>query len=616
MHVNPTAHNPRRTSGVKLALLRAIFSRFGRCSTATRLRWGRVLAWLAVRLMRSRAHIVRTNLRLCFPDLDARAREVLLRRHFHLLAQSLVDRGLCWFGTPERILDTIRIQGLEHLETLLAQQCRILMLVPHFIGLDAAGTRLSLFLQELATLYTRQSDPEVDRLVREGRARFHRVHLISRHDGVRGLIRHLRAGVPVYYLPDMDFGKKGAAFVPFFNIPAATLLATAQIARTQNAAVVPVISRLDLTTGRYHVQVLPALEDFPGGQDNVQATARMNRLIETWIRPDPAQYYWVHRRFKTRPPGETSPYQRTLPRPPAAEGATNWRFAKMHGNGNDFVVLDGVRQRIQLHADLVRALANRRFGIGADQILLVEPATHPEADFRYRIFNADGGEVEHCGNGARCFARFVFEQGLSQRKTLRAEISTGLITLTLDENGEVDVDMGAVRFDPLALAFDAQHLSSRQQGQATLWSLPLADGTVVECALVAISNPHAVLLVDAVVNAPVDTLGPAITHHPRFAHQVNTGFLQVVDAHTAKLRVFERGAGETLSCGTGACAAAITGIRLGLLQSPVRVQTRGGWLTIAWDGSRLHMRGPSVTVFQGEIAPATLALPPDFQDPI
>jgi len=297
-----------------------------------------------------------------------------------------------------------------------------------------------------------------------------------------------------------------------------------------------------------------------------------------------------------------------------ASNATTWRFAKMHGNGNDFVVLDGVRQMIHLAPALVRALADRHFGIGADQVLLVEPPTHPEADFRYRIFNADGGEVEHCGNGARCFARFVHEQGLSQRNPLRAEIATGLITLTLAQDGTVEVDMGPVDFAPSALSFDAQGLNTRRQGQATLWSVPLPDGTVVECALATVSNPHAVLLVDALATAPVERLGPAITHHPRFAHGVNTGFLQVVDAHTAKLRVFERGAGETLSCGTGACAAAITGIRLERLQSPVRIQTRGGWLTISWDGARLRMRGPSATVFQGEIAPASLVLPPDFQD--
>jgi len=290
-----------------------------------------------------------------------------------------------------------------------------------------------------------------------------------------------------------------------------------------------------------------------------------------------------------------------------------WRFAKMHGNGNDFVVLDGVRQAIALNSDLVRRLADRHFGIGADQVLLVQTSTHPQADFRYRIFNADGGEVEHCGNGARCFARFVHEQGLSQRNPLRAEICTGLITLHVTPDGEVEVDMGAVSFAPSDLHFDTSGLCTRTQGQTTLWQLPLDDDTQVACALVAISNPHAVLLVDDVTTAPVSTLGAAITHHPRFAQQVNTGFLQIVEPHTAKLRVFERGAGETWSCGTGACAAAITGIRLGLLQSPVRVQTRGGWLTIAWDGAHLRMRGSSSTVFQGNISPNTLALPPHFR---
>lgn len=303
----------------------------------------------------------------------------------------------------------------------------------------------------------------------------------------------------------------------------------------------------------------------------------------------------------------------TLPTPPQT-ASQPWRFAKMHGNGNDFIVLDGVRQAIDLTPELARALADRHFGIGADQILLVEPPMHPEADFRYRIFNADGSEVEHCGNGARCFARFVREQGLSRRNPLRAEIRTGLITLDLDNNGEVAVDMGQVRFEPAALPFDASGLASRRQGQADVWQLPLDAGAQVEFAVVAISNPHAVVLVDDVLTAPVETLGPAITHHPRFANEVNTGFLQVIDPHTARLRVFERGAGETLSCGTGACAAAITGIRLGLLQSPVRVQTRGGWLTISWSDDGLHMRGPTATVFQGQIDPDSLALPPDFKD--
>ncbi|HET8597004.1 MAG TPA: lysophospholipid acyltransferase family protein [Castellaniella sp.] len=292
----------------KKPLLRAVLGYFGRCPTSVRLRWGRVLGWLVPRLLKSRAHIVRVNLAHVFPDLDPAQREQLARRHFRLLAQSFVDRGLCWFGARERILDTIELRGEEHLQALLDQGRRILMFAPHFIALDAAATRLTLFLRESATLYTRQSDADVDEIVRLGRGRFNQVHLVSRHDGVRGLIRHLRKGIPVYYLPDMDFGRQGSAFVPFFDIPTATLLSAAQIADAWDAAVVPVISRLDPDTGRYQVVVGPPVEDFPGEDTPETATARLNRLIEDEIRPDPAQYYWVHRRFKTRPEGEPGFY--------------------------------------------------------------------------------------------------------------------------------------------------------------------------------------------------------------------------------------------------------------------------------------------------------------------
>lgn len=291
-----------------------------------------------------------------------------------------------------------------------------------------------------------------------------------------------------------------------------------------------------------------------------------------------------------------------------------WRFAKMHGAGNDFVVLDGVSQAIDLTPELARRLADRHFGIGADQILIVENPMHPEADFRYRIFNADGGEVEHCGNGARCFARFVRDQGLSRRNPLRAEICTGLITLTLEDSGDVRVNMGQVSFEPDSLPFAANGLVSRQQHDATLWQLPLEGLPDAQFAALSISNPHAVLIVDDIITAPVNTLGPAITHHPRFANEVNTGFLQIIDRHNAKLRVYERGAGETLSCGTGACAAAITGIRMGLLDSPIKMQTRGGCLTIAWDDVGLRMSGPATTVFQGWINPHTLVRPTEFKD--
>ncbi|MFT0533657.1 lysophospholipid acyltransferase family protein [Castellaniella hirudinis] len=292
----------------KKPLIRALLGYFGRCPTPTRLRWGRVLGWLVPRLLKSRAHIVRVNLAQCFPDLPQDQRDALARRHFRLLAQSFVDRGLCWFGSPQRIQDTVRLQGEHHLQTLLDQGRRIVMFAPHFIALDAAATRLTLFLRESATLYTRQSDPDVDEIVRQGRGRFNQVHLISRHDGVRGLIRQLRRGIPVYYLPDMDFGRQGSAFVPFFGVPAATLLSAAQIAASWDAAVVPIISRLDPDTGQYSVHIGPPVTDFPGADDPVAATARLNRLIEAEVRPDAAQYYWVHRRFKTRPEGQPGFY--------------------------------------------------------------------------------------------------------------------------------------------------------------------------------------------------------------------------------------------------------------------------------------------------------------------
>lgn len=280
-----------------------------------------------------------------------------------------------------------------------------------------------------------------------------------------------------------------------------------------------------------------------------------------------------------------------------------WNFTKMHGAGNDFVVLDGVRQALDLTPERARALAHRQFGVGCDQILLVDTPLHPEADFRYRIFNADGSEVEHCGNGARCFVRFVHEQKLSSRNPLRAEIATGLITLKELPNGDVTVEMGQTRFSANDLPFDVSGLATKAQGQDTLYGLELATPvpTTVWLSAVAISNPHAVQVVADVEAAPVAVLGPLIESHPRFARRVNAGFMQIVDQHTIYLRVYERGAGETLACGTGACAAVAAGVRRGLLESPVRVRTHGGWLTIAFDGTQLTMTGPATTVFSGSI---------------
>lgn len=283
-----------------------------------------------------------------------------------------------------------------------------------------------------------------------------------------------------------------------------------------------------------------------------------------------------------------------------------WNFTKMHGAGNDFVVLDGVRQTITMTAERARALADRHFGVGADQILVVEPATTPDADFRYRIFNADGSEVEHCGNGARCFVRFVHEQHLSDRNPLRAEIATGILVLDEGEDEQVTVEMGVTSFDPAALPFDTQGLASLTQGNDILWQLDLPDAPDglprnAQVSAVAISNPHAVQQVDDVDTAPVSMIGPLIERHTRFARRVNAGFMQVVDRHTIRLRVYERGAGETLACGTGACAAVAAGIRRGLLDTPVQVHTRGGTLTVDWNGERLRMTGPATSVYNGQV---------------
>lgn len=271
------------------------------------------------------------------------------------------------------------------------------------------------------------------------------------------------------------------------------------------------------------------------------------------------------------------------------------KFTKMHGAGNDFVVLDGVRQPIELSPEQLRLLADRHFGVGCDQILLVEKAQHPEADFRYRIFNADGGEVEQCGNGARCFMRFVHDQKLTSKREIVVETHSGLITPRLEQDGRVTVNMGAPIFEPARIPFN---------GGSGAVSEPLeVAGETLDISALSMGNPHAVQVVEDIERAPVGKHGPLIEHHTRFPKRVNAGFMQVMDRHHLRLRVYERGSGETLSCGTGACAAAVAGIRRGLLDSPVNVATRGGALTIAWDGddTAVLMTGPAITVFAGEI---------------
>jgi len=271
------------------------------------------------------------------------------------------------------------------------------------------------------------------------------------------------------------------------------------------------------------------------------------------------------------------------------------KFSKMHGLGNDFVVLDGVRQSVSLSPEQLCYLADRHFGVGCDQILLVEKASQPGIDFRYRIFNADGGEVEQCGNGARCFVRFVHDEGLTDKREIRVETMRGTISPRLEGDGNVTVDMGIPRFLPAEIPFLAED-------DVIIHLLDVADETL-ETSVVSMGNPHAVQVVDSVDTAPVGEHGPLIEKHPRFPQRVNAGFMQIVDRHAIKLRVYERGSGETMACGTGACAAVVTGIRRGLLDSPVRVTTRGGDLTIAWGGDErpVLMTGPAVTVFTGEI---------------
>ncbi len=278
------------------------------------------------------------------------------------------------------------------------------------------------------------------------------------------------------------------------------------------------------------------------------------------------------------------------------------KFTKMQGAGNDFVVIDAYSQIVALNASQIKKIANRYFGVGCDQLLMVEKSTSTNVDFKYRIFNADGGEVEQCGNGARCFARFVFEKGLTNKLEMLVETASGLIELQLQADGQVTVNMGAPIFEPVRIPFAVPN----RQAQ---YALNLEAETRMISA-VSMGNPHAVTVVDNVETPSVAQLGPQIESHKGFPQRVNAGFMQIVNAHEINLRVYERGSGETLSCGTGACAAAVSGIQLGLLQSPVLVNTRGGQLTIAWMGevksdsaeaAPVLMTGPAEFVFEGQL---------------
>lgn len=270
------------------------------------------------------------------------------------------------------------------------------------------------------------------------------------------------------------------------------------------------------------------------------------------------------------------------------------KFTKMQGLGNDFIVIDGINQSPSLDSEQLQLLADRHFGVGCDQILLIETAKG-DADFRYRIFNADGGEVEQCGNGARCFVRYVHDRGMTEKREIRVETLGGLIIPRLEANGEITVNMGTPKFEPQEIPFIAGK-------HAPTYPLDI-DHRQVEISAVSMGNPHAIQLVADVNRAPVLTEGMLIERHPRFPQRVNAGYMQVMDRSHIRLRVYERGAGETLACGTGACAAVVTGINLGLLESMVKVSFRGGDLIVRWEGGAepVWMTGPAVTVFDGEI---------------
>jgi len=277
------------------------------------------------------------------------------------------------------------------------------------------------------------------------------------------------------------------------------------------------------------------------------------------------------------------------------------KFSKMHGLGNDFVVIDAINQQLDLSSSQVKFLADRRRGIGCDQLLLVETSEQENVDFRYRIFNADGSEVAQCGNGARCFARFVRDKQLTEKDTIAVETASGVIYPSLQEDGNVTVDMGEPRSNPTDIPFIAEQ-------QAIRYLLPLPDGQTVTIGAVSMGNPHAVMLVEDIQTANVEALGPLIENHSQFPERVNVGFMEVISPNEINLRVYERGAGETEACGTGACAAVVVGIQQGLLAKEVTVRLPGGDLAIVWAGNNdsVWMTGPATQVFDGEIAWATL----------
>lgn len=291
------------------------------------------------------------------------------------------------------------------------------------------------------------------------------------------------------------------------------------------------------------------------------------------------------------------------------------RFTKMQGAGNDFVMLDATKQALTLTPERVRAICDRRYGVGCDQLLVVENSDLPDVDFKYRIFNCSGGEVEMCGNGARCFAVFVRELGLTDKNTIACETIRGVIRPQIEADGTVTVDMGLPRFEPEDVGFISKGLKTKTEREASLYEIVIGD-TAHWMTIVSMGNPHAVCVVDNLDTELVQSVGSALQRMPLFEHQVNVGFLQVIARNEVRLRVFERGAGETLACGTGACAAVVSGIRRGLLDDDVLVHMRGGDIRVRWEGrttegltAHVFLSGPAVTVFTGEIDLESIELP-------
>lgn len=294
---------------MKRIFFKAIFQLLAVLPTSWRLGLAALITRFAPLFFASRIKIAKRNLEICFGSDPNYHVDSLLKQHLRAFFQTILDRGVLWYGNPEKIKSMIHVKGQEHLTQAIERKEPIILLAPHFLGLDATATRLTMDVPESATMYSKQNDPVADRIIREGRSRFNQTHLISREDGIRKLVAYLKkGGIPVYYLPDMDFGSKESIFVPFFGVMTATLASTAALARRCKATVLPVVSHWDHRTGQYEVTIMPALENFPNDMDNEQATIYLNELLEDWIRKDPSQYYWVHRRFKTRPPGEKSLY--------------------------------------------------------------------------------------------------------------------------------------------------------------------------------------------------------------------------------------------------------------------------------------------------------------------